>query len=478
VQKQLLGGFVMALSLATCAGGGQVAYKVTTNGETTTTVVDITEPGQVVEVSLGTLVGPADIHLYDIVAGDTVDDVGTILVAGTNVGEFPVRLAVAAASLSSVSAAFSTVDGALPPGLRNLGGIQFSNAQLRDSARLNVCVRGDITGDIAAGQLFRIQALRDANNTYGGTISGNLTATLPDRDLSNEVLTIEPAIGQVWAGWELSGIVSAWGAPPFVRTDRETWGSVDRIVVDSGIENAVIPGLTGNLNLPLGFIRDIVCAGPIGRGPEANLRSTITAGVRIGRITIRRAESVGDDEVLAYPIFADIEASATGTVDPAFSRLSSLTLIETEDHFVGSLHLVNFSGVTGEVQRTSLRRGIFVGGDFVGSITVDYCYEYGDMIARSFRGPIWIGQLLKGAIVAVGTGGSDPLDGTIDSVEVGYGTIEGSPLPDNGMGFCATIGNLPLPPFENSSRDNWYTLPASDISTVDSVIRADRSIGT
>lgn len=71
----------------------------------------------------------------------------------------------------------------LSVGAINFAGLSFSSGSegLRDVARVAVAVSGDITGNVTAGHLFRVQAQgRMVSTTYtGGTISGNITATLP-----------------------------------------------------------------------------------------------------------------------------------------------------------------------------------------------------------------------------------------------------------------------------------------------------------
>jgi hypothetical protein len=189
----------------------------------------------------------------------------------------------------------------------------------------------------------------------------------------------------------------------------------------------------------------------------------------------------GTSAPLDRPIYADIDGARREVESlPLTTRGASLSLIETAGDYFGSIKAYDVYGFNDSAGPThsSGRKGIFIGGDMYGSIDVAYSYQYADMVARSFREPITIGQMLKGSIIAVGTEGSaDPLDGTMHSVSVGYSSQLSTAPRRNKPGFNAIASVIAPPPFEGPARDNWYSLPPNDSFTVDSVIRAASSIG-
>ena len=241
-------------------------------------------------------------------------------------------------------------------------------------------------------------------------------------------------------------------------------------------------GIQGDIIAAQGSIAQIWSSGQIGSSTNT---VAITAGKRIGRISCRDDATPTNDssEILAKPVYANIEASALGTAPGGTESDSSLSLIETGGDFVGDLHLYQFSAVTTQpYARVSGRHGIFVGGKFDGDITVDFDYSHADMIARSFRGTITVGKFFEGCIVAVGhSTPTDSLDGTIGAISIGNNGIDAE-FGENLHGFSGKYRpHIAQPPFEGSYRDNWYTMQTysgddDDHGMVDSVIRADKSI--
>lgn len=492
--------------LAHSVYAGNIGYKLN-GGSQQTVAVSGSAPYTNVIIDVGDLNGNSDLHIYDITSGgDAIDSVGMITIRGRQLcSGCPLLVAVATSGLSSVGAAFSNPGTPVSPGMRDVGGVEFvpdalhpTDTSLLYNSALSLNVRGDVTGNVTAGTLFRVTALRadsDPNpaNHFGGTISGTLHATRGDGRVVGSTAAI--AVGYVEAGWQISGDVVADGErdgngdPVFSRGDTSTWGSVGPVLIGPSV-NA--PGLQGNISCEYGAITEIVSSGPIGIGPAAVNRSSIRTGLSMPRISLRAFDTTGDSNVLDRDVYADIETSARGPALLYPNRSSSFALIETEGDFVGTIHLSDFFGLnavngsSGNL-RDSERRGIFIGGDFIGDITVDYSYQYGDIIARSFRpddtlgftGSITIGQMLKGGIVAVGTqGSSDPLDGTIGSIDIGHAESLDDAPSTNGRGFCGAYDNVIPPPFEGTDRDAWYTADAEDIYTIGGVIRAAKSIGS
>jgi hypothetical protein len=385
------------------------------------------------------------------------------------------------------------------PTLAGIGGLEVlpplnepANFSLRRNTTASINVSGDITGDVVAGQLYRVDALRTEAGV-GGTISGNLRAVRGDGTVLGLDGLIAPAIGFVRAGWSITGDIIAEGesdgsgASLFTPNVRATWGSVGSVIVGPALAS---PGIRGDILAEYGLINEVVTSGQIGSGRQASERTKIRAGLRIGRIATRdlaTSEPNSPQSVLDRDVFADVSPSVrginAGAAGLAFGLASSLSLLQTNGDFVGKLELHDVFGLNDSSGPTHLgteRSGIFVGGDFVGDIDVAYSYQYADIIARSFRGDaelgfsgrIRIGQMLKGAIVAVGTEGStDPLDGTMGEVEVGYAPdISGAPRP-NGRGFCGTQINMIPPPFEGTARGAWYTAVNNEIAgTIGGVI--------
>ncbi len=470
-----------------------VGYRIG-SGPVQTLTVSQTPPYTNLTIDLPSPVsGEVNIQVFDVSGTD--DSLGIITVRGTSSTSAPlIRLAVLQAipPQNFVELAFPDDPVFVAPGLKHLGGIQFtgpvgnpSDVSLRDRAWVSVNIRGDLTGDVTAGLIWRAVALRSISTPrFGGTISGNLRATRGDGAIRGVDGRVEPAIRFVNAAHQLTGDLIADGerdsnGNPLFQPDLfslNTWGSIRRVVVGGSDQNDPSPGIRGDILAEYGVIDEVFTTGQIGTGAAAQDQSKIYAGVRIGRVTIGE---VGSQTVLDKPIYADINAARRQVASPLPQRFSTFSLIETEGDFYGSIKLHDVFGLNDQEGpvRASNRKGIFIGGDMHGPIDIAYSYQYSDIVARSFRQPITIGQMLKGAVVAVGTEGStDPLDGTMHSISVGYSTtLQNAPRP-NLPGFNAIVAANAPPPFEGPSRDNWYTLNENDLRTVDSVIRAT-SIG-
>lgn len=509
MKKGTLAALFAGSSFATTALAGTVGYRVFNGGTligSGTFTVSTSPPYTNVEVPVGEVWLNTDVHIFDILdGGDPIDSLGVVTLRGWVHGDTPVRVVLADKTLTenggTVGTAFDRQDTPLPVGLRHLGGVTIvppvglpGDTTLRNHAILSVNILGDITGDIVAGGLWRIDAKRDDANQLGGTISGNLRATRGDGVVVGFDGNLFPAIGYVRAGWQITGNIvadgerdPATGASIFDLFNTSTWGSVGKLIIGPSLS---APGLRGNVNCEYGQIKDILSTGQIGNGPAAQQRSTITAGVRLSRISMRGESSTGDAAVLPRPIYADVTASARGASSWLDGAQSSMSLVETKSDLVGRISMEDFFGLNDQIgaRRDSDRKGIFVEGAIIGDIEVKYSFQYGDIIARSIRGDaalgftgsVKIGQMLKGAVVAVGTeGSSDPLDGTIAGVEIGYAPdLSNAPRP-NLPGFNGIQGGTLIPPpYEGANRGAWYTAGAHDFFTVDSTIRAARSIGT
>lgn len=484
--------FVAGLTIPLSALAGQIGIKITVAGQEPTTTFRQVTNGQDIEIDLQTLTAATDVHVFDVLTNDSEDSLGMVTLRGDNADNYIVRVAIAAVSLNSVGDAFDDQGTSLVFGLKNLGGFQvlpstIGGASPRDRTAVNISVSGDITGPVTAGRLFRVQASRLQGASTGGTISGDLRATSPDGTSLFPTLDF-PAIGQIWAGWQITGDIIADGGT-FDVSNRDTWGSVDRIVVNPPPASAPQPTLGGSILCEKGVIGDIVTTGPIGMAAQP---VAIRAGMRVGRITIRSEGTTSAGSVLDADIYADVDASFQSEFFQQFEG-TAIDLLETNGDFNGDIHLSDFYGqhdypnsAQTNVRPTGggPRRGFFVGGHFNGNITVDYNWEYGDMIARSFN-TITIGQMLKGAIVAVGDHGTT--NGRIESISVGFGDLSNPPLREGGYanlpgfsGIQYQDAQILLPPFDASeaARQRWYTEAARDYFTIDGLIRATDSIGS
>ncbi len=505
---RVLVAFLFAFTCAH-AGAGTVGYRINGGSIQTITVSD-TPPYTDIEIPIGFDASQAlDIHIFGAGTAGNETSVGMVTIRGRmdpNSSYLQVRVAVATSGLSGVGDVFvDPMNNNIVHGFRNFGGLRFlpptahpTSPSLQDHTAVSVTVRGDITGDITAQQLFRVAALRYVDTTphYGGTISGTLRSTRSDGQSGALDAEYSRAIRYVRAEWEISGDIIALpeldpnSTPPdqpiFRMTGplyRQTWSSIERVTLQNATGTA--PGITGNILAEWGEISEVWTTGQI--GTSASERSTIAAGVRLKRLSTQVEGTINDETVLPLDVFADVECSARGVTAPhtgpgAEYGGSSTAIIECGGDYAGSVSLFDFFGLHAggsDFQRSSGRRGIFVGGNFTGDIHVTHSFQYGDIVARSFRGgDIIIGQMLKGSIIAVGTGSTtDALDGTINSVTIGYGEdFSGAPRPNNMGGFNSTQNGMSAPPFEGADRERWYTMGANDNNTCDSVIRAEKSI--
>jgi hypothetical protein len=175
----------------------QVVYTV--NGGTPTALpanntIVLTDP-----VSTDTL-----IHIYD---SSGMDDsiTGQLVIKGEGGGGL-LKVQVASQGEGDVFLFPQQPTREIVFGLRNFGGLRFehptdpNDTSLRDNSIVAVAVQGDITGDIEAGQVWRIDALQSQNGTFGGTISGNIKSHQSPGGSGIRV---------VRAGRELSGNVEA-----------------------------------------------------------------------------------------------------------------------------------------------------------------------------------------------------------------------------------------------------------------------------
>lgn len=160
---------------------------------TTTDVVS----GQDIVINVGVVSGTQLLQLYDpaLVGGLPDDDVGKITIRGSVEAGGELRILVAGTADSWPPDIFTPLANT---GVRNLGldaadGFAFEDASgqpspdLRNRTRLAAFTSGDMRGEIAVGQVQRLQCGFDPSNFVPGTISANITAFALDNSFtSNE----------------------------------------------------------------------------------------------------------------------------------------------------------------------------------------------------------------------------------------------------------------------------------------------------
>lgn len=267
--KTLVGlGAAMLLS-SVVSVWAQTPIRVSINGGAPTqhaasSAINITIPG--------TITSTVTVHVYDVNSLDVnggvpSNSIGPVTVSGTveTSGTPLVQVVVADGDTGFLP---MTPPDPMSVGAIDFAGLSFSSTALRDISRVAVAVGGDITGNIKAGAIRRIQARgRMVSSTYtGGKITGNITATAPD---FSGVTGGFRAIGVIWAGDEISGTIAA------TSDDETNPGGLTWLLV--GHESNTSPGgLLGDVRIDYGTIEKVHTAGPIGS-------STVTPNIWAGR---------------------------------------------------------------------------------------------------------------------------------------------------------------------------------------------------
>lgn len=301
----------------------------------------------------------------------------------------------------------------LARGCINFAGLSFSSGSegLRDVARVAIAVSGDVTGNITAGHVFRVQAQgRMVSTTYtGGTISDNITATLPRfSDVSGNF----DSVGVVWAGHQLTGDVIATAEDPDGETTSAEGGSIGKVFVGVG-SNTAVAGITGDIKAEHGRIEMVHTAGPIG---SVSVTPKIWAGLALQEVRAIDAASIGgggSPTIGSADIKADIKSGLDiqNSIGAGPNSVDAhVYLIETGGDLTGAIDIANLTyPIAG-----SRQYGIIVGGAITAPINIRYNLEIADIIAASIDAPVTIGVSAKGAIVATAE------NGQIVSVEIGH----------------------------------------------------------
>ncbi len=428
-----------AVSESVLAG---VSYRI--NNGTTVSL------GETDVIAVGTLAGETLLEIFDDSGGVTASRVNRLVVRGAAVTGGSLKVQVAKAIAGDVFA-FLNPGRFFAVGLRNFGGIRFENpanandTSLRDRAVVAVAVAGNITGDIDAAQVFRIDALayEDAQEVLqGGRIFGNITA----RGLNNSVLANEsdapegqvPAIAYVRAGREISGTITATGTNAFNAQSRANYANIARVIVGPTDSAA---GLQGDVRAEKGAIGSVFSSGPIGAvatGTTAARTPKIWAGDGIVEVLVVAEDQFG---TLTFPprlLRADIRADRSAyALAGATFREAGLSLVRTEGDLEGEIHAGNIMAefsltpiepITGPPAASSTAQlGVYAKGVCRAPITIDHVCE-GNMIAKSFTQPIVIGRMMEGAIIAwSGLGGEPQATPTLPSLRIGLDEPPDSP---------------------------------------------------
>lgn len=390
-----------------------------------------------------------DVNSLDVNGGVPSNSIGPVTISGT--------VGTSGAPLLEVLIADGDTGFPITPtelmtvGAIDFGSLSFSSTALRDIARVAVAVGGDITGNIDAGAIRRIQALGRivSGPTYtGGKITGNITATSPDFSTVAGGFGFSSfrAMGVVWAGDEISGTITA------TSNDATFPGGLTWLLVGNE-NNPSIDGLLGDVRIDYGTIEKVHTAGPIG---SVSLTPKIWAGRSIYEVRVLDASELGGsspEAVGSAAIKSDIRGGVALT-DPISSPPDdgAIGLIETLGDLEGSVTIPNLFPVA---RSSTGQAGILVGGAISAPISVEYMVYQCDIIAASIEASITIGVQLRGAIVATGA------EGTIDSVEIGYNDSE------EGDGYAATWGGRVFTGVSCRPVDPDFALPADEYTHED-----------
>lgn len=264
-------------------------------------------------INVGTITSDVWVHIYDDSGVD--ESVGTVHITGMSDGG---RLFFQVCTSTDTDAFDNEPNLPITSGLRNFGGLTIATTSttdptetsLRDNTSVVLAVAGDITGNVTAGQLYRIDALNylSGSTVLGGHISGDLTATNGDFNLSNG----QKAIPYVRAANEVSGDITATGYAPF-----STAGSIGRLVLSPTTDSVA---LSGDIDASTGSIAEVFTTGHLGTSTN---RIAIDAGKGIGNIRAVGESASSTDAPLDRDFYADIQTNVVR------DSLSSLTLMET-----------------------------------------------------------------------------------------------------------------------------------------------------
>jgi len=435
-------------------------------------------------ISVGEVSTDLLIRIYDPATCDPntapTHSVGTVTITGSATSTGRLRVLVANCDeqydfdpISGVSTAY-VPEGVVDFGHPTNGGLIIYNpgdsgdTSLRDASYLALAAQGDVMGDIDVGRVFRIQAFGYTVGTppvlVGGTISSDITSWQVNDLDSTSLDRFEPislcAIKTIVAGKAITGTVKADTTVAFDPAETDTYASIGRIAVGPGEDAA---GITGNILASKGRVVGVYSTGPIG-GPTS--ASTIIAANGIYRVQTSTPDS---SSLLARNMHLNLNAGSQPHLQAIAHYEGPLANLRTAGSISGSISATNLSFANDDVIG-----GIVARGPITASIAIQYNMVDSNIIGSSITGPVTIGFMAQGCIVATGVDENDANAGHISAVQIGYGSV---PQPYSDVWRRGFLGsNCPPVNAVNGGAD-WYLAHCAGGGTSDSVIRAG-SIGS
>lgn len=472
------------------------------------------ESGEDITIDVGHVDSVTLVRIFDSTLGAgglPDDDIGHVTIEGSADVESGVELRVLIGSgavaafpefaLDPVDPGCRSFRGRNPDGTPRPAGITIRNPSnaldrsLLKVSRLAMSAVDEITGDIEVAKVFRVQAGASSANPsdlIGGHVSANITAI--GRDLFPDGFrTIE----QVRAGHGITGAIIATGEEAYFHTDVDggfKQASINVILVGPGQLDPQDPttGIKGDIRADFGEIVQIWTTGQIGLPDDPNDPNDefplIQAWRNIQQIrTIAEHGPMGmvPGELREIDIFAHIVANKGFEgplgITPSSINDGELQLIEAGGDLTGSIRM---NAITANTRNTLGRSGILVRGKIDAPIHVRIDVQNGDIVGERILQPIYVGNQLKGSVVAYGESTpADPDAGRIESLRVGDRfDVPAIFANSRQAGFagnnCPPMNLYVDPP---GSINPWLDRAASgagcpDGGTFDSTIYADRII--
>ncbi len=322
-------------------------------------------------------------------AGAADDTFGSPGVSLSDVNNDYIQSAVGAFDSDGISvAAFTTDEG---------------DYDLRALTRVAVAVAGDITGDIEAGSIVRVQALgltQPNGSVIGGSISGNIRSYFATFGTSGAEFN---GVGTVAAGNTISGDIEV-----FNEMTNFPQGGIDRVVIGPALTAG---GLQGSVIAHSGTIGSIYTH----RGAVARTEASPDVLNVDFNAVIVAGEAVGAPGSCAGFCPCRPEES---------KNFGAIHLIRTDGDLNGSVSATNIAPQIamgrcwpfGLCERTYTEEhaGILIGGVISAPISIGLNLDHADIIAASINAPVTVGLKAQGAIVA-----TDTVNGQIVSVDIG-----------------------------------------------------------
>lgn len=203
--------------------------------------IDLTDPAY--GITNGAILNDVTIVLNDPNAVASIDSLAIL----GQVGEANARLSVVVAN--GQTAFPQRVIEPLQNAVTDFGTLSVTNQALRDQTRIAIAGKGNLTGTITAGHVFKLQFNSDAG--AGAELLGAVTATTPNNsfltdtgldDSQGNPIFAEP-IAYIRAGKKIAAPITA------------TAGDIG--IISIGTTEAATDGLRADVTAPAGSIRSI-----------------------------------------------------------------------------------------------------------------------------------------------------------------------------------------------------------------------------